>query len=89
MLQLERIWQVYNSNSKFCRKKIYFGANGQFGPNLGQNYANLYLFEKSQDDGAYHVDVSYGSQFFQKKTLLEEMSNLDTNLPRILQPSVL
>ena len=24
-------------------KKILFGANGQFGPNLGQNYATLNL----------------------------------------------
>ena len=38
--------------------------------------------------GAYYVDISYGSKFFQKNPLLEEMSNSDPNLPRFLQPSV-
>ena len=60
MLQHERIQQVYNSNSQFYQK-ISFGANGKFGPNLGQNYANLYLFKRLQHDGAYYVDISYGS----------------------------
>ena len=70
-------------------KKISFGADGQFEPNLGQNYATLNLFKRLQDGVAYYVDISYGSQFFQKNHLLEEMSNLDPNLPRFLQPSVL
>ena len=31
------------SSSNQFSKKFSFGANGQFWPNLGQNYATLYL----------------------------------------------
>ena len=70
-------------------KKSLLWQIGYLGPNLGQNYASLYLFERLQDDGACFLDISHDSQFLQKNLILEEMSNFDPNLPRFLQPSIL
>ena len=75
----------------FSKKKKSFGVNGQFRPNLDQDYATMHLiicsidcFGMLQDDRAYQIDINYGSKFFQKIFLLEEMSNLGQNLPRFL-----
>ena len=45
MLLQERTQQVDIINSQFC-PKISFETNGKFGPNLGQNYATLYLMNR-------------------------------------------
>ena len=37
-----------NINSQFCQQ-ISFGANDQFGLNLGKNYVTLYLMNSSKD----------------------------------------
>ena len=41
MLLLDRKQQAHKSNSQFSQK-ISLGKNGQYGPNLSQNYATLY-----------------------------------------------
>ena len=46
------------------------------------------LFEMLWDDGTYSIEISDGSQFFQKNPLLCQMNNLGPNLPRILQASL-
>lgn len=50
-------------------KKSPFGANCQFGPNLAENHATLYvmirrrIFLKHYHDGTQYVDKSNISQF--------------------------
>ena len=66
-------------------EKILFGANGQFGSNLGQNYAVLNLISALNAFLKYFRMMglakwtSDGSQFFQKIPLLRQMSNYTRN----------
>ena len=62
-------------------KRIYFGANEQFGTNLGQNYVTLHLmisckilFEMLQDDGAQYMNKTVLVNFPQN-FILAEMGN--------------
>ena len=48
VLQYDATQQVDNGNIQFS-KKIYFGENGQFRPNLIENYATLYVMISSKN----------------------------------------
>ena len=66
-------------------KKILFGANAQFRPNLSQNYATLNLILDLSAFSEYFrmmglaKQTSDSSQFFQKIPLLRQMSNYTRN----------
>ena len=71
--------------------KSSFRGNGEFGPNLSQNYATLYLmistkdfFEMLQNGRNQQVGKSDVSQLSKKSFLLGQMGNLKPHQPRFL-----
>ena len=69
--------------------KSPFRGTGEFGSNLSQNYATLYLmisskdfFEMLGDDKAQWVGKSDVSQFSKNNFLLVQMGNLEQHKPR-------
>ena len=70
-------------------KKSLLGQIGNLDPIWAKIMQPYICLKGCRMNGACYVDISYGSQFFQKNPLLEEISNVDPNLPRFFQPSVL
>ena len=62
-------------------KKVKLEVEGLFMVKKDLDFTMLY------DDGAYQIDKSDDSQF-SRNSPKGQMSNLDPNLPRFLQPSI-
>ena len=85
-------WEDEVDKINISQLKSPFRRNWKIRPNLGQNYATLYLkisskdlFEMLQDDGAQQVGKSDVGQL-SKKIPLEQMGNFEQNWLRFLHP---